>query len=411
MTETDGQIRLIVFADDWGRHPSSCQHLIRELVPRHPTLWVNTIGMRQPGWSRADLKKAVQRLRQWTVPSRVADAAANLRIVTPVMWPEFRRPWQRALNRRLIVAAVNRALRTSVRGAAERRIVITTLPITAALVGWLDVDAWIYYCTDHYSAWPGLDADVLAEMERELIQRADCIIAVSPALQERLSSMGRHALLLPHGVDVGHWGWLSGNGQRSAPAASALPTWWSRLRRPIVLFWGLIGVQLDTEWVRALQDSVRGGTFVLVGPVEAHDPALDRIAGVVIPGAVAYESLPLLAAHADVLAMPYADLPLVSTIEPLKFKEYLATNKPVVVRRLPAMQSWEDAADTVDSAAEFVRAVADRLANGVPPAQLLARRRLLGETWRQRAEQLETVFVELLRATTGTGEHAPTRAC
>ncbi|HXQ23486.1 MAG TPA: hypothetical protein VN812_17545, partial [Candidatus Acidoferrales bacterium] len=107
---------------------------------------------------------------------------------------------------------------------------------------------------------------------------------------------------------------------------------------------------------------------------------------------------------------PYADLPLIRAIEPLKFKEYLATNKPVVVRRLPAMQPWEDAADTVDSAAQFVRAVADRLANGVPPAQLLARRRLLGETWRQRAEQLETVFVELLRAATGMGEHAPTRA-
>ncbi|HXQ23103.1 MAG TPA: hypothetical protein VN812_15605, partial [Candidatus Acidoferrales bacterium] len=310
MTDTNSGIRLIVFADDWGRHPSSCQHLIRELLPRYPTLWVNTFGMRRPGWSREDLQKAAQRLRQWTVPTHVTAAAANLRIATPVMWPGFRRPWQRALNRRLMVGAVHRALRTSVPRAAERRVVITTLPITAALVGRLDVDAWIYYCTDHYSAWPGLDGDVLADMEHELVRRVDRIVAVSPALQERVSSMGRHALLLSHGVDVGHWGWLSGNGQRSAPAASALPTWWSQLRHPIVLFWGLIGTQLDIEWVRALQDSASAGTFVLVGPAQAHDPALERIAGVVIPGAVAYESLPLLAAHADVLAMPYADLPL-----------------------------------------------------------------------------------------------------
>ena len=34
----------LVFADDWGRHPSSCQHLIRQLLARYPVLWVNTIG-------------------------------------------------------------------------------------------------------------------------------------------------------------------------------------------------------------------------------------------------------------------------------------------------------------------------------------------------------------------------------
>ena len=40
--------QLIVFADDWGRHPSSSQHLVRELLPQYPTLWVNTVGTRRP---------------------------------------------------------------------------------------------------------------------------------------------------------------------------------------------------------------------------------------------------------------------------------------------------------------------------------------------------------------------------
>src|SRR5262245_8337679 len=39
---------LLVFSDDWGRHPSSCQHLIRRLRQDFPVLWVNTIGTRQP---------------------------------------------------------------------------------------------------------------------------------------------------------------------------------------------------------------------------------------------------------------------------------------------------------------------------------------------------------------------------
>ena len=32
---------LLVFADDWGRHPSSCQHLIQELLPQYQVTWVN----------------------------------------------------------------------------------------------------------------------------------------------------------------------------------------------------------------------------------------------------------------------------------------------------------------------------------------------------------------------------------
>ena len=43
----------IVFADDWGRHPSSCQHLFRRLIPRHRTYWVNTIGLRRPTFDLA----------------------------------------------------------------------------------------------------------------------------------------------------------------------------------------------------------------------------------------------------------------------------------------------------------------------------------------------------------------------
>ncbi|MBZ0269221.1 hypothetical protein K8I85_13790, partial [bacterium] len=56
----------VVFADDWGRHPSSCQHLFRRLLPGNRVIWVNTIGTRAPGISRADLVRAWGKLREWT---------------------------------------------------------------------------------------------------------------------------------------------------------------------------------------------------------------------------------------------------------------------------------------------------------------------------------------------------------
>jgi hypothetical protein len=389
---------LVVFADDWNRHPSSCQHLLRELLPSHPTVWVNTIGMRRPTLSRGDLQKLGGRLRQWTRLASIPPTPPNLTVMTPRMWPGFRRPWERALNQRLLTRAVNRVLRTEAHADATRRVAITTVPIAAPLVGHLDVDAWIYYCVDDFSAWPGLDLDAMEDLERELTRRVDAVVAVSSALQRRLADLGCQSTLLPHGVDVAHWGWLDGTIATRSPAA--LPAWWHTLRRPVFLFWGLIDRRLDINWVRALGDACSGvgGSLVLVGPTQAPDAALPSLANVVMPGAAPYECLPILAHRADVLVMPYADIPATRVMEPLKFKEYLATGKPVVVRRLPALQEWADAADMVETAAEFVHAVTDRVTQGVPQGQLQARRRLASDSWRHRAAQLEAALLRLPRA-------------
>jgi hypothetical protein len=62
---------LLVFADDWGRHPSSAQHLIRCILPRRRVVWVNTIGTRKPKFDRATLHRGFEKLRQWAKPKAV----------------------------------------------------------------------------------------------------------------------------------------------------------------------------------------------------------------------------------------------------------------------------------------------------------------------------------------------------
>jgi hypothetical protein len=55
-------MNFIVFSDDWGVHPSSCQHLFRCLAPEHPTVWVNTVGMRPVRFTLEDLRKAMRKV-------------------------------------------------------------------------------------------------------------------------------------------------------------------------------------------------------------------------------------------------------------------------------------------------------------------------------------------------------------
>ncbi len=372
---TNDRPSLIVFADDWGRHASSCQHLVRRLLPRYPVLWVNTIGMRRPRLDRATLGRGIEKLRQWFVGrASSADLPPNLRVLEPKMWPWFRRGYDRWLNRWLLVRSLRRELQ---RGPT---VAVTTIPVVSDLIGRIPVSRWVYYCVDDFSIWPGLDQATIGRMEGELVPRCERVIAVSQTLRAKLAAYGKPVELLTHGVDVEFWSVA----EDGAPSPRL-----SGLERPLALFWGCIDQRMDVEFVRRLVSDMSRGTLAFAGPVLNADPALLELPRVVHIPAVPLEELPHLAAGADVLVMPYGDIPVNRAIQPLKLKEYLACGKPVVVRDLPANREWSDCADLVSSADEFSCVVRQRMGEGVPVEQRAARGRLSEEGWEAKSRSFE----------------------
>ncbi len=365
---------LWVFSDDWGRHPSSCQHLVRHLLGEYRVFWVNTIGTRQPKLDWATLRRAAEKTRQWLGLGPRSAVHPALTILNPWMWPSFSRLGDRRINRWLLV----RQLAPRMRASPTPVVAITTLPIVADLMGHLPATRWVYYCVDDFTEWPGMDQQAMYAMESILVQRADVLIAASRTLQDRLANLGRNSRLLTHGVDLEHW---------SATASTSAPTQLERCQRPVILFWGLIDQRLDLAWLGRLSAQLPRGTIVLVGPESDPDPRLRRLARTVVLAPVSYDRLPALAQAADVLIMPYADLPVTRAMQPLKLKEYLATGKPVVARQLPAVLPWADALDCVSTAEQFCEAVLLRWAQGVPESQRVARQRLAMESWAAKARQ------------------------
>jgi len=131
------------------------------------------------------------------------------------------------------------------------------------------------------------------------------------------------------------------------------------------------------------------GTIVLFGPQDQPYPELFQLPRVAVRPAVPFARLPAVAAAAQCLIMPYADLPVTRAIQPLKLKEYLATGKPAVVRDLPATREWADACDVCDSAEAFTAAVKRAIENGLTELQGIARQRLAAEGWGAKAKQFE----------------------
>jgi hypothetical protein len=385
---------LLVFADDWGRHPSSCQHLIRRLLPQHTVYWVNTIGMRRPCWNRASLVRAAGKLRDWMVPRRQTASQAkhnNPHVLSPLMWPWCGTKLGRRLNR----FSLDRRLSPILRQNREPVVAITMIPIVADLMGLLPVSGWVYYCVDDFSAWPGLDQRTIVEMEDRVVSRADVLISVSELLRDRLAERGCDSYLLTHGVDLDLW---------RASSNNQFEPHFQDLERPLILFWGSIDWQMDVGFLQRLSDDLERGTIALVGPQTDPDPQLFNIPRVVRLPAVPYNQLPRLAGQAAVLVMPYADLPGLRESQPLKLKEYLATDRPAVVRALPANLAWSDALDVVHTAEEFSAVVRQRIRTGLPESQAVARRRLVSEDWSNKAESFRRVVLNGLSTKTSGGK-------
>ena len=385
MSESAVERRLVVFSDDWGRHPSSAQHLVRALLERddgcrsYHVDWVNTVGTRRPSLNLADCKRGIEKLTAWIggrgkeePPSEERGGPAP-NVHSPIHWPGFGSRFERGLNRCLLL----RALREVLPGGSPPDAVITTASITADLAEALPELEWVYYCVDDLSEWPGLDGESLRVMERDMLPRMKRVIAVSEHLRERLAGMGTGAEILTHGIELEHW---EGIERKALPAPDD---------RPVAIFWGNVDRRLDPPVCLALAAECR---LRLVGPRSEVDPRLAEAPGIEWVGAVPYEELPAIAATADVLVMPYADLPVTRAMQPLKLKEYLATLLPVVATPLPATGEWADALDLESDAARFVERVRARAVAPLPEEQARARAPLSEESWSEKARQFEEMI-------------------
>ena len=123
---------LVVFSDDWGRHPSSCQHLIRRLLDRYRVYWVNTIGTRPPRLDLLTVQRGLGKMRSWlrATGGSPTPVGENPRVLEPIMWPSYRSALGRGLNRIQLTRAVGGALAAS---GVRRRVAVTTIPLVADL--------------------------------------------------------------------------------------------------------------------------------------------------------------------------------------------------------------------------------------------------------------------------------------
>ena len=364
---------LLVFADDWGRHPSSCQHLATRLLDRYDVLWVNTIGTRRVRANSLTLRRACEKLKNWRKGlCRVQD---HLWVTDLPMLPSVGKSTQ-LINQWLVSRRLKKDLQSL---GMVAPVVLTTLPYVHWMIRSVRRRALLYYCTDDYSHWPGADRGALLQADDVMSDLADVVLPVSNALLRRYEERAR-CVYFPHGVDYEHFA----SSQTIAGPAEAL----SSIAGPRIGFFGLIYEKINFALLSKVAKRFPAASLVMIGPVDYCEESFSALPNVHMMGRQPYEDLPKWIAGLDVLLLPYHNDEMIRQSGPLKLRECLASGKPTVSVDVPEVRVFEPHVRVGSTDDEFIRHVEESM--NETDLQLAERRQMAvsKDSWERRAEQL-----------------------
>lgn len=385
MPKAESNPPLLVFADDWGRHPSSCQHLIRRLQNRFTIVWANSIGTRRPRANLFTLRRGFEKVKSWSNGlQKVGDCIWTVDLP---MLPTNGRFVSQTINRCLVMRRLTNVLE---RLSLTSPIILTTLPHIYQLIHALPRRGLVYYCTDDYRYWHDSDRNSVQEAELELCQKTDLILAVSRALQQRLEG-STPCRYFPHGVDAAHFS--------RAQTITSLPAQLEAIRGPRIGFFGLIYEKLDFSLLCAIANRNLNASLIMIGPIAYCPDEFSRLPNVHMVGSQPYQNLPEWISGLDVLLMPYVDDPMIRQSCPLKLRECLATGKPTVSVDVAESRSLEPHVFVASTHDGFLQHVDTALRESTI-ADAVAKRQeaVSSDDWGNRADELAHCLNDLAHA-------------
>ncbi len=374
---------LVVFGEDWGRHPSSTQHLITRLAATKDVIWINSIGLRRPKLSFADMNRAADKISRMLKPSTTQQLKQPLpkrmSIISPrvISWPDSR--FSGLFNR----FSLSRQIRAELdRRNLKNPIIWTSLPSSIDIIDAFPSLPVIYYCGDDFSALDGVDHAPVKRMEDRLSGRANIIFAASDVLSKKFSAA--KTIALPHGVDLNLF-------QMPMPCPNDMPC---PKDMPdgskIAGFYGSLSNWIDVEAIAKTAHAMQDWTFVLIGAIRTDLTVLKSLSNVKFLGEKFHHELPAYVQHWNVSLLPFKDTPQIQACNPLKLREYLSVGTPIVSTYFQALAPYADLVEIAEYGKNYSTQI---LAAASDTARNDYRRAAVSdESWDQRAADAEVIL-------------------
>lgn len=365
---------IIVFGEDFGRHPSSTQHIIRQLNNGRKVVWVNSIGLRSPKINLHDIKRAVYKAFRMFSTNKKQNIT-DITVINPKAIPAPSNILTRVINRYL--------LRKMVRGiitSHDLNNVVLWLSLPTAIDAVIDPEMpVIYYCCDDFSSLAGVDHAVVSNMEQECANRANSILVSSNVLSNKFPSEKTH--IIEHGVDLEMF-------SSSYPTPNDLP------KNKTIGFYGSIAQWIDTELLYHAAKKLHDYNFVFIGNVKTNIDALKSLPNVSFLGAKEHHELSAYAHNMDVLLIPFRNNAQIHACNPLKLREYMASGTPIVTTIFPAMEQYRNLLYPAATIEEFISAIEAAYHEGKSNSDI-RQQAVQQDSWSNRGLQIEKIMEEL----------------
>ncbi|WOC27871.1 glycosyltransferase [Pseudoalteromonas sp. N1230-9] len=337
-------MKFIVFGEDWQSHPSSTQHLFKQLAKQHQVIWINSIGMRKPTLRLIDVKRVFNKLKSLFLSKRnrpkaeTTNTSQNINLTAHTL--AFL-PW----HDNVIVRLFNKWIFNQKGFIDDEPIVYwLSVPTAISLISPRVQDKVIYYCGDDFSALAGVDHKMVAPFESDLIAKSDTIYVVSEFLANKMPKS--KVKMLSHGVDLELF---------TTQTTKAVEL--ERISKPIIGFYGSLNAWLDKALLLRLAKERPEYQLVLIGHLVEDFSALLKLDNVTHIPTVDHHRLASFSQHWQVSILPFVDNEQIRACDPLKLKEYIATGTPIVTTRFAAVNPYQETILIADNHQGFIERV------------------------------------------------------
>jgi len=325
-----GQNILCVSSIDWDFLWQQHQAIMSRLVKNgNRVLFIENTGVRFLRMS--DASRIKKRFINWLRSSRgFRKESENLYIYSPLILPFPYSKIARCINKYILSRILNRWTRTM---DFYDPIIWTFLPtpIVLDIAEIMPYKAFIYYCTDNFSA-TSASAKKIIKYEEKVIKKADEVFVMSKNMTRRFSHLTSHITCVPMGVDIDRF--------MNHASIIARPREIESIKTSIIGYVGGIRDSIDQELVTFLAEHLSNYTFVFVGPVQTDISRIKKLNNITFTGQKSHDELSNYIKYFNACIIPYKKDDYTDNISPAKLNEYLIMGKPVISTKLNEIDNF-----------------------------------------------------------------------
>ena len=383
---------IVYLGNDWSAdNRTSSHHIARRLMRDHKVIYVECPGLRAPSGSKRDFKRILAKVAKFfRGPQSLGNGCY---VYTLFQVPFHRFTIVRRLNERLVTLLLGRLLRKL---GIERPILWFLEPHVAMIMGKLNERLTVYYCIDDYASLPGVNRQMVEEMDHQLTTRADVVFVISAPLQKQKMAIRPNTILSRHGVDYEHFSKVYHH--TIEPATEVMG-----LKSPVIGFFGLVESWIDLDLIKFLAEMRPQWNFLFIGRVAVEQNPCASMPNVHFINSKPYDELPAYAVKFDVCLIPCRNSQLIYNFNPLKLREYLAMGKPVVSTDFPELDGFRDVIEVATSYQEFLQKIETALATDSSEKAQQRMKKVEPFSWENRYRTVTEVVNAALEAKKSNG--------